>query len=115
VGIATAAPGTPEHRLPRAIRTYPAWLGGTRRDVTALIAGVPDLIAKDGAEGVYAAALPDGRAVAFKVDDGAQRARPPIMVAAMRALGVDTPVFDELADVKLLGGGRPVGEVRAAF
>ena len=96
-------------------RHIPTWLGGTRRDVTALIAGVPGLIAKDGAEGVYAAALPDGRAVAFKVDDGGQRARPPIMVAALRALGVDAPVLDELADVPLLGGGRPVGEVRAAF
>jgi hypothetical protein len=53
--------------------------------------------------------------VTFKVDDGAQRARPPIMVAALRALGVDVPVFDELARVPLLGGGRPVGEVRAAF
>ncbi len=115
VAIATASPGTPEHRVAEAIRANPAWLGGTRRDVTALIAGVPGLIAKDGAEGVYAAALPDGRAVTFKVDDGAQRARPPIMVAALRALGVDAPVLDELADVPLLGGGRPVGEVRAAF
>ena len=57
--------------------------------MTALIAGVPGLIAKDGAEGVYAAALPDGRAVALKIEDGAQRARPPVMVAALRALGVD--------------------------
>jgi L-asparaginase II len=115
VAIATAPPGTPEHRVAEAIRSNPEWLGGTRRDVTALIAGVPGLIAKDGAEGVYAAALPDGRAVTFKVDDGAQRARPPIMVAALRALGVDAPVFGELADVPLLGGGRPVGTVRAAF
>jgi hypothetical protein len=37
------------------------------------------------------------------------------MVAALRALGVDAPVLDELADVPLLGGGRPVGRVRAAF
>jgi L-asparaginase II len=49
VAIATAAPGTPEHRVAEAIRTSPEWLGGTRRDVTALIAGVPGLIAKDGA------------------------------------------------------------------
>jgi L-asparaginase II len=115
VAIATAAPGTPEHRVAEAIRTYPAWLGGTGRDVTALITGVPGLIAKDGAEGVYAAALPDGRAVALKVDDGAARARPPVMVAALRALGVDAPVLDELAEAPLLGGGRPVGSVRAAI
>lgn len=111
--IATATPGTPEHRVAEAVRAYPEWLGGTRRDVTRLVAGVPGLVAKDGAEGVYAAAMPDGRAVALKVDDGAQRARPPVMVAALRALGVDAPVLDELADVPLLGGGEPVGCVRA--
>ena len=61
VAIATAPDGTPEHRVARAIRSHPEWLGGTRRDVTQLVAGVPGLIAKDGAEGVYAAALPDGR------------------------------------------------------
>ena len=99
----------------RAIRSHPEWLGGTRRDVTQLVAGVPGLIAKDGAEGVYAAALPDGRAVALKVDDGGQRARPPVMVAALRALGVDAPVLAELAEDPLLGGGQPVGSVRVAF
>jgi L-asparaginase II len=113
--VATAAAGTAEHRVAEAIRACPAWVGGTRRDVTALIAGVPGLIAKDGAEGVYAAALPDGRAVALKVEDGTQRARPPVMVAALRALGVDEPVLDELAEAELLGGGQPVGSVRVAF
>ena len=113
--VATAAPGTPGHRVAAAVRAHPTWLGGTRRDVTALVAGVPGLVAKDGAEGVYAAALPDGRAVALKVDDGGQRARPPVMAAALRALGVDAPVLAEQAETPLLGGGRPVGSVRATF
>jgi len=110
--IATAPAATPEHRVATAIRDNPTWLGGTRRDVSRLVAGVEGLIAKDGAEGVYAAALPDGRAVALKIDDGGQRARPPVMVAALRALGVDAPVLDELAEHVLLGGGVPVGTVR---
>lgn len=113
--ISLAGPGTPEHAVAEAIRHNPAWLGGTRRDVTALIAGIPGLVAKDGAEGVYAAALPDGRAVALKIEDGAQRARPPVMVAALRRLGVDAEVLDELAETPLLGGGRPVGTVRAVL
>ena len=113
--IATAPAGSPEHRVATAIRRHPEWLGGTGRDVTRLVAGVPGLIAKDGAEGVYAAGLPDGRAVALKIDDGASRARPPVMVAALRALGVDAPVLDELAEVPLLGGGQPVGAVRAVL
>jgi len=113
--IATAPDGTPEHRVASAIRAHPCWLGGTGRDVTRLVAGVEGLIAKDGAEGVYAAAMPDGRAVALKVDDGGQRARPPVMVAALRALGVDAPVLDELAEGTLLGGGVPVGSVRCVL
>jgi L-asparaginase II len=115
VAIATAEPGTSEHRVAEAIRHHPEWLGGTRRDVTALVRGVPGLIAKDGAEGVYAAALPDGRVVTLKVEDGGQRARPPLMIAALRALGADVSALDELAEAPLLGGGRPVGAVRATF
>ena len=111
--VATAPDGTSEHRVAAAIRRHPEWLGGTRRDVTALVAGVPGLIAKDGAEGVYAAALPDGRAVALKIEDGGQRARPPVMAAALRALGVDARVLAEQEVVPLLGGGQPVGEVRS--
>lgn len=110
--IATAPAGTAEHRVATAIRAHPTWLGGRRRDVTRLVAGVEGLIAKDGAEGVYAAAMPDGRAVALKIDDGGQRARPPVMVAALRALGVDAPILDELAEHPLLGGGVQVGSVR---
>ena len=110
--VATATAGTPEHRVASAIRRHPEWLGGTRRDVTALVAGVPGLVAKDGAEGVYAAALPDGRAVALKIDDGAQRARPPVMAAALRAIGVEAPVLDDQQTAALLGGGVPVGAVR---
>ena len=70
------------------MRAHPQWVGGTRRDVTALMAGVPGLLAKDGAEGVYAVALPDGRAVALKIDDGAERARTVLMAAVLRRLGV---------------------------
>ena len=112
--IALAGDGTAEQRVVAAIRSHPEWLGGTRRDVTRLIEGVPGLIAKDGAEGVYAAALPDGRAVALKIEDGGQRARPPVMAAALARLGVDAPVLAELRSTPLLGGGEPVGDVRFA-
>ncbi len=106
--IAVATEGA-ESVVAQAIRTHPFLLGGTGRDVTALLEAVPRLIAKDGAEGVYAAALPDGTAVALKVEDGTQRARPPVMVAALRALGITVDV----PNPEVLGGGEPVGEVRA--
>ena len=110
--IATAPAGSAEARVATAIRAHPNWLGGTRRDVSALIAAVPGIIAKDGAEAVYAAALPDGRAIALKIDDGGQRARSPVMVAALRHLGVDVYALDEFATAPLLGGGERVGEIR---
>jgi L-asparaginase II len=110
--IATAPPGTAEARVAAAIRAHPEWLGGTRRDVSTLIAAVPGLIAKDGAEGVYALALPDGRSAALKIDDGTQRACLPVVVAVLRRLGVDVSGLDDLATTPLLGGGRRVGEIR---
>jgi L-asparaginase II len=111
--IALAEVGTPEHVVAHAMRTEPELLGGRGRDVTILVRGVPGLVAKDGAEGVYAAAMPDGRAVALKIADGASRARPPVMVAALARLGVDVSALDELARPPVLGHGRPVGEIRA--
>jgi len=102
----------PEGRTSAAMRAHPHLVGGSGRTVTALIAGVPGLVAKDGAEGVYAAALPDGGSVAVKVSDGANRAAPLVLVAGLRALGVEAEVLDELATVPVLGGGLPVGELR---
>jgi L-asparaginase II len=99
-------------RVTDAMRAHPHLVGGTDRDVTRLMAGVPGLAAKDGAEGVFAAVLEDGSSVALKVEDGAGRARTPILVAALRKLGVDAVVLDELATTPVLGGGKVVGEVR---
>lgn len=107
-----AEPGTPERRVVDAMRAHPERTSGTRRDERALMAGVPGLLVKGGAEGVDAFALADGRAGALKIDDGAARARVPLTVAVLRALGVDAPVLDRLATTPVLGGGEPVGEVR---
>jgi L-asparaginase II len=109
--IASAAPGTAEGRVAEAIRRHPEWLGGTGRDVTELIRAVPGLIAKDGAEGVYAAALPDGRAAALKIADGAERARPVVMAALLRRLGVQGEALDAFATAPVLGGGHEVGRI----
>ncbi|MFM8453254.1 MAG: asparaginase, partial [Acidimicrobiaceae bacterium] len=95
-----------------AMREYPQMVGGPTRDVSLLMAGISGLIAKDGAEGVYAA-LPDGRAIALKIADGANRARPPLMRAALIALGVDVSGVDERAfSSPIFGHGKIVGEVR---
>ncbi|TWP38888.1 asparaginase [Leekyejoonella antrihumi] len=111
--IASAAPGTQEARVADAIRANPEYLGGTRRDVTALIRGVDGLIAKDGAEAVYAVGLADGRGLAVKIADGGERARAVVMAQLLRREGVQAGVLDEFGHQSVLGHGEPVGEVRA--
>src|SRR4029079_5747964 len=71
--LALAAAGTPQRQVADAMRAQPDLVGGTGRDVTTLMAGLRGCLARDGAEGVYAAALPDGSAVAVKIADGASR------------------------------------------
>ena len=99
-------------RVAEAIRSHPDLLGGGGRGVTRLIQAVPGLIAKDGAEGAYVAALPDGSTVAVKIDDGASRAAELAVVLGLRQLGVSGPALDELGAQPVLGGGRPVGRLR---
>ena len=104
---------TAEHTVAAAMRAHPDVVGGPGRNVTRLMNGVPGLLAKDGAEGAFVAALPTGDVAAVKITDGASRAAAPALVAALRALGVDAPVLDDVGRLPVLGGGRPVGEVRA--
>lgn len=118
--LAIAASG-PEHAVAEAIRSHPGLVSGSTRDELALLRAIPGAIGKAGAEACYAVALPDGRAFALKIDDGGARARPVVMAAALERSGVlDLPGVDADAvrrtgEHVLLGGGEPVGEIRAAF
>ena len=111
--VAIAQDSTAAGQVASAIRQHPEMLGGPTRDITLLIQCVPGLMGKDGAEGVFAIALPDGRAIAIKISDGANRARPPVMKFALQALGVDVSAVDPRAfDSVIFGHGKPVGNVR---
>ncbi|MFG1675483.1 asparaginase [Micromonospora sp. NPDC049282] len=110
--LVTAEPGTVERTVADAMRTYPEMVGGTQADDTRLMRGVPGLLAKIGAEGVMAAAVPDVGAVALKIDDGAPRPRMPVLTSALARLDVRAPILTEYAELPLLGGGLPVGAVR---
>lgn len=126
--LVLAAPGTPERRVADAMRAHPEWTSGTRRPERALMAALPGLLVKAGAEGVEAFAFTDGRAGAVKIADGARRAVTPVIVALLRALGIagdaaadgderraEGSPLDTLASSPVLGGGVPVGEVRAVW
>ena len=125
-GASQLGPGPAAHeaRVARAMAARPELVGGPGRDVTAFMVAVPGLIAKDGAEGVYAAGLADGSALAFKVADGSARPRAAVLAAALAialrpavdAGGLDPRVVDAVRAVgrtPVLGHGRPVGAVTA--
>ncbi len=116
--LARATSG-PEHAIATAIRQDPVFVSGTTRDELTLLRAIPGAIGKAGAESCYAVALPDGRAFATKTDDGGARARPVVMAALLEGLGVteepgvDGDAVRRTGEAVLLGGGKPVGEVRA--
>ena len=118
--LAVATSG-PEARVAAAIRQHPEFVSGTTRDELALLRAIPGAIGKAGAESCYAVALPDGRAFALKTDDGAPRARPIVMAAALERSGVlgldgvDADAVRGTGAAPLLGGGVPVGEIRACY
>ena len=113
--IAIADDGSPESAVAAAMRAHPEFVGGTGHPNTALMLALPGVIAKGGAEGVFAVATADGYAVAMKIIDGSARACTQIALSALAALGVDTTLADALATLPVLGGGQPVGVVRASL
>jgi len=118
--VVLAQPGTPERTVADAMRAHPDWTSGTTRPERALMTAVPGLLLKSGAEGVEGFALADGRAGAFKTDDGAARGRVPVTVGLLRELGAeavpgaDLAALAGLAASPVYGGGQVVGEIRAA-
>ena len=120
-GEGAGGPEPPAAPHAAAIRAHPAYVSGTTRDEKALLTAIPGAIGKAGAECCYAVALPDGRAFALKADDGAPRVRPVLMAEALRRSGVledpkvDADAVRRTGVVELLGGGTPVGEIRAVF
>ena len=92
---------------------HPDMVGGDGRDVTQFMRSVPGLMAKDGADGVFAAAL--ARRPGRRAED--RRWRQPGAAAGdgrrLRALGVDTSAVEPLVTEWIMGHGQHVGEVRA--
>ncbi|MGW1258086.1 asparaginase [Streptomyces sp. NPDC002513] len=110
-----AAPGTAERRVADAMRAHPEYVAGTRRPDTWLMREIPGALSKMGAEAVQAVALPEGRALAFKVDDGGTRTLGPVLARALTLMGVDAPVVARIGRAPLLGGDREVGGIHAVF
>ena len=103
-----------------AMRAAPYHVAGRNRVDTAVMEAVPGVVAKGGAEGLICAALLDrGVGVAVKVRDGGHRASGVALIHTLRLLdAVPEEALVHLARYArpaVLGGGRPVGELSAAF
>jgi L-asparaginase II len=114
--VVRAEPGTAERRVADAMRGFPAWMSGTTRYEATFMEAVPGLLMKPGADGVCAFAFRDGLAGAVKIDDGGQRALPPLLATLLSRLLGDRPgdreVLSRMSVVPVTGGGQPVGEIR---
>lgn len=113
-GFAGLAAGDRGRRIRDAGFAHPELVGGDGRAETALLAA--GIVAKPGAEGVFAAGWLDaqgrGSGVAVKVLDGASRAAATAVVGVLASLGVlEAGTWAAPAPT---GGGAPVGEVRAS-
>ena len=117
-GLAHLAPGL--ERIRRALVAHPAMIRGDGQFDTEVIRATGGAwIGKVGAEGYYAGALASGHAVALKVADGQDRARPVAVLALLGRLGL-LPAGAEALEARwgrvpvTNTRGEVVGEIRPA-
>ena len=103
-------------RILRAMTAYPELVAGTGRHGTALMrAANGKAAAKFGAEGVYAAMLPElGLGVALKIDDGAMRGAETAIAVILEKLNVIAASAGLARAPVINTRGMAVGECRAA-
>jgi L-asparaginase II len=116
-------------RIVHAMTAYPEFVGGVneRLDTLLIRAAGGKLISKIGAEGVYTVGVlpserwPKGLGLALKIEDGEdRRARPTVVIEALRQLGVlDDVMLEVLAPYRKFPirnhRGDLVGEVKPEF
>lgn len=107
-------------RAVAAMRSHPYLVAGSGRSDTLLMAEVPGVVSKVGAEALHCAAIVDeGIGVAVRIEDGGERASGPALIHALAQLGaISDEQLGRLAPVArrpVLGGGDQVGEVVADF
>jgi L-asparaginase II len=99
----------------QAMTEHPELVGGPSSVDTQLMRADPRVVAKRGAEAVFAAGLdgPGGPlGIAVKVTDGGARADGPVAAAVLMGLGAAVP--EEVLRPPVLGGGVPQGALEVA-
>jgi L-asparaginase II len=96
-----------------AMREHPFLVAGTGRFDTDLMTAAPEVLVKSGAEGLACLSV-GGFGIAMKARDGAARARGPAVMAVLEQMGlVPEGLLPQHREPPVLGGGEPVGVVRA--
>ncbi len=103
-----------------AMRAHPYLVAGKDRSDTLVMAEVPGVVCKVGAEALHCAGIPEtGVGIAVKIADGGERASAPALLRSLELLGAVTAEqlqhLGTLAKPAVLGGGRAVGEMVADF
>lgn len=107
----TISPDLVHESVLSACRDFPEMVAGQGRLTTRKMREVPGLFMKEGAEGVNIGSLPDGRAFAFKIEDGSSRAIGAIVVSVLNEFGIASP-----AEVTpIYGGNKTIGAIRACL
>jgi L-asparaginase II len=114
LSLVQAGEGTRERAVADAMRAEPWFVAGTGREDTELMQTLPGLLVKGGADGVHVAALPGRGAIAFKLDDGGDRGRTPVLAAGLQRLGVPAEQVSQWLLTPVSGGDGVVGEIRPA-
>lgn len=115
-GSGGKASADPAARIAPAMLAHPWAVQGEGFENTVVMERL-GVLSKLGAEGVLILGAPDGTALALKMLDGTDRANTLVGLSALVALGVleqdaVNAVLDEVLK-PILGGGKPVGAVRA--
>lgn len=105
-----------------ALTTHPFLVAGTDRFTTDLMKATKGrLLAKDGAEGIFCVGLPEpGWGIAVKMEDGSDRAIPPVVISLLHQIGAITDkekaVLADYSNVVLTNAvGQVIGEIRPTF
>lgn len=117
-GLNAQGPDEDAARIIAAILANGWAIDGSGRANTTVIDEL-GLVCKGGAEGVIAVGAADGTAVALKSLDGSHRVTSLVALQLLADAGTipqaDADRVSALVTEKVLGGGKPVGDIRTAF
>lgn len=117
-GLNATGPDADAARISDAIRANAWAIDGPGRANTTVIDEL-GLVCKGGAEGVIAMGAADGTAVALKSLDGSHRITSLVALQLLADAGAisqsEADRVSSLVTDKVLGGGKPVGDIRTAF